>query len=263
MIVISGIAAPFSTYRDGGWSDPIPFLECIGPDALRGVDLTYTDICLMHDQPQVLARVGAGARLSIDRDALRYSVSLPDSHLGQHVAELVNRGDIRGASISFFAAHGDDTWERGSTRPRRTINKIRYLREVSLVTSPAYPQTTARITVAGNQNGSGAKSHDTTTGGDPVVVARHRLRYLAFRAGQTLGADAVASFNAELDQLKTLIDEAAQAQGSGKTLSAAAVAAIGIALDHLEAFVNTDGERERDRRAAFLASRRYGPGGPA
>ncbi len=82
-------------------------------------------------------------RLQLSHDGIHYELEPPRSGLGPYVAELVERGDVHGASLGFIELAGDwDLDEQGMAV--RTVREA-VLLEASVVASPAYEQTTAAI----------------------------------------------------------------------------------------------------------------------
>lgn len=136
--VLSGYAAMYGqpSVNLGG------FVETLAPGAFRStlarIKSGEHDLFLLteHTQQNILARVSAG-NLRVDEDAvgLRFTVELPDTQLGRDVRELVGRGILRGMSFSF--APIKDTWpEKG----KRVVHDLTAY-EISIVSTPAYPQT--------------------------------------------------------------------------------------------------------------------------
>jgi HK97 family phage prohead protease len=93
-----------------------------------------------HDSSQVLGRVSAGTlRLSEDETGLRFEIDLPNTTTGRDASELLQRGDVQGASFGFRVV--DDAWGETETGfPLRELRSVA-LSEVSLVAFPAYPET--------------------------------------------------------------------------------------------------------------------------
>jgi HK97 family phage prohead protease len=88
-----------------------------------------------HDPLYVLGRSSAGTlRLSVDEHGLEYEVDLPDTQYARDLRQLVERGDITGASFGFVP--GEHTWNED--RSVRTHTSVRQLVDVSPVTFPAY-----------------------------------------------------------------------------------------------------------------------------
>lgn len=106
-------------------------------------------VCLWgHDTRYVLGRKSAGTLiLREDEKGLYFEVELPNTTWARDLKESVNRGDIKQMSFGFKVK--EDEWiddediikEYGM--PIREVEEI-VLREISLVTFPAYPQTNVR-----------------------------------------------------------------------------------------------------------------------
>jgi len=101
---------------------------------------TSTDVRALfnHDPSSLLGRQSSGTlRLGTDAEGLTFEVDLPDTTLGRDVAELMERGDITGASFGFIP--GEDEWSRAKDGRRvRSHTSVRRLVDVSVVTFPAY-----------------------------------------------------------------------------------------------------------------------------
>jgi len=79
-------------------------------------------------------------------DALRYSINLPDTSAGRDAAVLLERRDIRGASIGFLSDKKADRWTKGSDGlALRTVNRIAVLDHIALTCSPAYASSTSEL----------------------------------------------------------------------------------------------------------------------
>jgi HK97 family phage prohead protease len=94
-----------------------------------------------------LGRVEAGTlRLMEDRQGLKYAIDVnPSDPMAMSVLAKIRRGDISGASFAFAVDAADETWTYppGQKMPLRTIHRVSALIDISPVTFPAYPQTTA------------------------------------------------------------------------------------------------------------------------
>ena len=98
-----------------------------------------------HDPAAVLGRTRAGTmQLKEDSIGLQTEIRLPDTTLGNDVYELVKRGDLRGMSFGFTTRA--DQWNSDHTE--RELLDVD-LREVSVVSFPAYPQTTVSARAIG------------------------------------------------------------------------------------------------------------------
>lgn len=127
------------------------FYERILPEAMDGV-VAASDILALLDHQRsrgVLGRskYGKGSlSLTVDAKGVCYDFIPPKTALGEETKEYLRRGDIQGSSFDFRLADLGDKWEKSSDdKYIRTITKISILRDISLVFSPAYPETTAGI----------------------------------------------------------------------------------------------------------------------
>jgi hypothetical protein len=85
-------------------------------------------------------------RLTEDDRGLYVEADLPNTSLGRDVRELVSAGIVDSMSFGFTVAKGGDEWSAdGSTR---TLTKV-VLREVSIVSFPAYSATAGSTAVRG------------------------------------------------------------------------------------------------------------------
>jgi HK97 family phage prohead protease len=100
-----------------------------------------------HDPNLVLGRNRAGT-LAMREDAagLYVEITPPDTQAARDLVELMRRGDVSQMSFAFTVAKEDQTWTREGTGPwLRTIKRVSRLFDVSVVTYPAYPQTSAAV----------------------------------------------------------------------------------------------------------------------
>lgn len=127
------------------------FREVIHPGAFAKTLAEAPDVTL-HVQHNLLtlplARTKAGTMtLTEDGRGLRVVATLPDNEWGRPVRDAVRRGDITG--MSFRMRGVVERWDYESspdyTGPVRHLHEIRLRREVSLVTTPAYPETSAVV----------------------------------------------------------------------------------------------------------------------
>lgn len=138
--VVEGYALKFNKEsRDLGG-----FVETIAPDALDGVDLTDVRCFLNHDSTKLLGRTSSGTlELTVDDIGLHFRCTLPNTSTGRDAMELVKRGDLNQCSFGFTVAK--DKWMKGQNIMKRSINKIKSLLEISLVSIPAYDDTDVRV----------------------------------------------------------------------------------------------------------------------
>lgn len=123
-----------------------PFTEYIMSTALDHVDISKVLILYDHNYANVLGRVDAGTlELNVDNIGLKFKVQVPDTSLGRDVYANVKAGNLKGMSFGFTVAKGGDAWKRDG-KPVRVINKIDSLREISVVSVPAYDDTSVLVT---------------------------------------------------------------------------------------------------------------------
>lgn len=151
--VISGYAAKFNRASENLGSADYQFIEIIEPGAFDGVLNDDVRALFNHDPNAILARSKDGQgtlKLEVDEIGLRYEFEAPDTQAGRDLVTSMRRGDIDGSSFGFTVAKGGDKWEsrRDGEGPEinvRTITKIARLGDVSPVTYPAYPDTSAAV----------------------------------------------------------------------------------------------------------------------
>jgi HK97 family phage prohead protease len=131
---IGGYAAVFDQTTDLGWMGK----ERIARGAFDAVlAATTTDVRALwnHDPQFLLGRQSVGTvRVSADEHGLGYEVDLPNTGYASDLRELVQRGDIDGASFAFVP--GDWAWD--DDHETRTHTRVSALVDVSPVTFPAY-----------------------------------------------------------------------------------------------------------------------------
>ena len=140
---IAGYAIKFNTPSTA----MAPFIEYIAPIALDNVDLSDVLALYNHDYANVLGRVDAGTlKLSIDKVGLHFVLDMPDTTVGHDVYNNIKAGNLKGMSFGFSVADGGDSWQQGVSKPIRTINQLQTLGEISVVSKPAYDDTSINVT---------------------------------------------------------------------------------------------------------------------
>lgn len=92
-----------------------------------------------HDSSKVLGNTRAGTLvLTPDERGLHDKIAMPDTSYANDLLVSVGRRDVRGQSFGMSVPKGGDEWNSDFTE--RQVNELR-LHEVSVVTFPAYPQT--------------------------------------------------------------------------------------------------------------------------
>lgn len=132
------------------WNTPstnLPFTEIIQAGALDGVDLSGVLALYNHDFANVLGRVDAGTlKLAVDDHGLHFVLDIPDTTLGHDVYTNIKNGNLKGLSFRFTIANGGEAWKQINGQPTRVISKIATMREISLVSMPAYDDTSVEVT---------------------------------------------------------------------------------------------------------------------
>jgi HK97 family phage prohead protease len=136
----SGYAAVF-----GQPSLPLPFTEIIKPGAFKRSLQSRNRMMLLwnHDTSNPLASTRNGSLQMVeDGHGLKVTATLPDTTLGRDISILVKTGVIDAMSFGFSVKK--DTWSQdGQTRYLEDVS----LYEVSLVSTPAYEQTSGTVSV--------------------------------------------------------------------------------------------------------------------
>ena len=148
---ITGTPIVFNQATDLGWCE-----EKIAPEALDGTDLKDVRFLIGHDTSMVpLARSrnnneNSTMQMTVTERGMEIRVDL-DVENNPRAAELysaVKRGDISGMSFMFTV--DKDSWDDIDTDyPKRTVEHISRVLEVSAVAFPAYPQTDLQVASEG------------------------------------------------------------------------------------------------------------------
>ena len=136
----TGYAAVF-----GQPSLPLPFTEIVKPGAFKRSLQSRNRMMLLwnHDTSNPLASTRNGSLQMVeDERGLKVTATLPDTTLGRDIAELVRTGVVDAMSFGFSVKK--DSWSQdGQTRYLEDVS----LYEVSLVSTPAYEQTSGTVAV--------------------------------------------------------------------------------------------------------------------
>lgn len=134
---VEGYAALFNSRTNLGW-----FEEEIAPGAFDSADMDDVVALFNHDPNYPLARTTSGTlKLEVDEKGLKYSFTAPETTFGEDLLKMLERGDISQSSFAFTIDAETWTEQKGQT-PRRRIDRIGVLYDVSPVTYPAYKDTT-------------------------------------------------------------------------------------------------------------------------
>ena len=123
-------------------SQDMGFIEYVSPHALEGVDLSQLLLLYSHDYQNVLASIQSGT-LKVDNqpDGLHFVAELPNTSLGNDVAELVSTKRVGGMSFGFQIADGGDQWKQQGNTAVHIVNQISSMSEISITPIPAYQET--------------------------------------------------------------------------------------------------------------------------
>lgn len=137
---VEGYAVVFNAKTDLGW-----FTEEIDRDAFRNTDMKNVYLLFNHDENNVLAGTSNGSlKMVIDDKGLFQTSKIVDTTMGEDILKLVKNGLINKMSFAFtIDEDGGEEWISGVEKDHRIIKKIDKLFDVSLVTYPAYNQTSA------------------------------------------------------------------------------------------------------------------------
>lgn len=120
----------------GGWKERI---APVAVDKTLKRNGTRNDIYALanHDSGKVLGNTRSGTLvLTPDDRGVHDKIALPDTSYANDLHVVVDRKDVRGQSFGMSVVN--DEWNTDFTE--RQVNELR-LHEVSVVTFPAYPQT--------------------------------------------------------------------------------------------------------------------------
>lgn len=149
---ITGTPIVFNQATDLGWCE-----ETIARDALAGTDLRDVRFLIGHDTSMVpLARSrnnneNSTMQMTVTERGMEIRVNL-DTENNPRAKELysaVKRGDISGMSFMFVV--DKDSWDDiESDYPKRTVEHISRVLEVSACAFPAYPGTDIQAAAEGD-----------------------------------------------------------------------------------------------------------------
>lgn len=123
------------------------FVEVIEPGAFTRTLKDSPDVLALidHDSSKVLGRTTAGTlRLEVDSHGLRVEIDPPDTTAARDLIESVKRGDVTGMSFAFRVSKRGERWDHSATVAKRHLLDVD-LREVSVVTFPAYADTSIAL----------------------------------------------------------------------------------------------------------------------
>lgn len=135
---IEGVACVFNQVADLGW-----FTEEIDRNAFAECDMSDVVLNFNHDNNLLLARTANDSLfLYLADDGLHPRASIIDTSTGEDILKMVRNRLISKMSFAFTIGKNGEKWiEEEGKKPHRIITNINRLFDVSLVTFPAYEQT--------------------------------------------------------------------------------------------------------------------------
>lgn len=128
------------------------FIETIEPGSITEDLIKRSDIRALseHNRERMLARSynGEGTlQLTIDDVGLKYRFEAPNTPDGNYNIEMINRGDIFGSSFAFWSDEKKNVAyeKRSDGMLLRRVKKIDLITDVSIVSKPAYMQTSVAV----------------------------------------------------------------------------------------------------------------------
>ncbi|MBF7025932.1 HK97 family phage prohead protease [Staphylococcus kloosii] len=150
-MIVEGYALRFNTLSNdlGG------FVETISPEALKETDLSDVRCLIDHDSSKVLGRtVSETLELNVDDEGLHFRCQLPNTTYAKDLYENIRLGNISQCSFGFILDEneGDSFEKRDDGLFKRTLRKIKSLFDVSVVTYPAYNDTSVEPALRSIEN---------------------------------------------------------------------------------------------------------------
>jgi len=144
--IIEGRALVFNSESRLLYEDNKEFNEVIEKDALEGADLSRAYLTYNHSKDYLFATLrGQSLSTVTDDDGMLFRAVLNNTQKANDMYEMVRNGDIAGLSFNMVVTDKDFSYSRATDGSlKRTIHKIRAIREISLISGlwePAYPET--------------------------------------------------------------------------------------------------------------------------
>ena len=139
-MILEGYAIVFNSETLIG-DEEYGFIEEIDRNALADASISDVPMKYNHmDSFLIIARTkNKSLTLSVDNQGLKVRAELLDTQTNQDIYKMVKSGLLDKMSFAFTV--DEQTWNREGAIPKRTINKIGRLYDVSVVDTPAYDTT--------------------------------------------------------------------------------------------------------------------------
>lgn len=155
---IQGYALKFNSM-----SENLGFREIIASGALDNADMSNVVLNFNHNSSNVLARNnktdGIGSlKLIVDEIGLFFDAIPTSTSYSKDLLENMRAGIINKCSFAFILDYSDNSaqtwvWDTGNIGyDLRTINKIKSISDVSIVTNPAYEDTESNVYVRAKED---------------------------------------------------------------------------------------------------------------
>ncbi|XRJ96187.1 HK97 family phage prohead protease [Latilactobacillus sakei] len=147
--VIEGYALKFNK-ESSVLGNYLRFKEIIDAHALDTTVMEDVVATFNHDQNQVLGRTKVNLELTVDNIGLKFRVKPTDTQFARDLIVNIKAGVINQCSFAFTIPdeQGVEEWVESDEEGVdyvRTVRKIDHLYDVSVVTTPAYPDTEATV----------------------------------------------------------------------------------------------------------------------
>ncbi|MFA7105701.1 MAG: HK97 family phage prohead protease [Candidatus Izemoplasmatales bacterium] len=139
-MILEGYAIVFNSKTLIG-DEEYGFIEEIDRNALADASIKDVPMKYNHmDSFLIIARTkNKSLTLTVDEVGLKVRAELLDTQTNQDIYKMVKSGLLDKMSFAFTV--DEQTWNREGDIPKRTINKIARLYDVSVVDTPAYDST--------------------------------------------------------------------------------------------------------------------------
>lgn len=139
---VSGIVAPYNKRS----KDLGGFYEVIEQGAFDSVLTKNENIIAVldhsRDSHKILGSTQSGTlELRSTDQGLEFSLDIAKTSTGTDIVELLKRGDLSKMSFAFSLDKGQDSWDFINGETIRTIRSFKSLHDISIVSNPAYNDT--------------------------------------------------------------------------------------------------------------------------